>query len=219
MLAFGASGIERRMGAHYRGSMINGVHALIYAHDAPKVRAFFRDILKWPYVDAHEGWLIFAMPPSEVGVHPIMQGDTYSHQLYFMCKDVHKVVAKLEKLGFQCGPVRDQGFGLLTSFELPGAGPMGMYQPRHPIAAGMTAKPGKTGRKAGGSKKKQPKKQIKARRVSGGANQGFHRRKMNCPTAYAAGWDLVSPVRDTDAARFGITLCAGPFSSRLGAVD
>jgi catechol 2,3-dioxygenase-like lactoylglutathione lyase family enzyme len=131
--------------------MFFGMHALIYAKDAEKARAFFRDVLQWPFVDAHEGWLIFDLPSSELGVHPIMEGDTYSHQLYLMCKDVKKTVGMLEKKGIQCAPIQEAGFGLLTSFELPGGGPFGMYQPRHPIAAGM-------GARAAASKKKTGKK-------------------------------------------------------------
>lgn len=150
--------------------MITGVHALIYAHDAEKVRAFFRDVLDWPFVDAGHGWLIFALPPAEVGVHPILPSDTQSHQLYLMVDDVKAVVAKLEKLGFQCAPIRDQGFGLVTSFELPGGGPLGMYQPRHPIAAGKKKrKAASPARKGGGATKKAAKPANKARRVSGRA--------------------------------------------------
>jgi predicted enzyme related to lactoylglutathione lyase len=134
--------------------MFFGMHALIYAKDAEKVRAFFRDVLKWPHVDAGQGWLIFDLPPAELGVHPIMEGDAESHQLYLMCKDVKKTVALLEKHGVQCAPIQDAGFGLLTSFELPGGGPFGMYQPRHPIAAGM-------GAKAAASKKRPAKKAAK----------------------------------------------------------
>jgi predicted enzyme related to lactoylglutathione lyase len=145
--------------------MFFGMHALIYARDADKARAFFRDILKWPHVDAGQGWLIFEQPPAELGIHPTMEGDPESHALYLMTKDVKKTVAQLEKHGIQCAPIQDAGFGLLTSFELPGGGPLGMYQPRHPIAAGMSAKAGKgtssPGRKAGGSKKKAPKKPAK----------------------------------------------------------
>ena len=123
--------------------MIHGVHALIYAHDAVKARAFLRDVLGWPHVDAGHGWLIFEMPPSEIGVHPMMEGESYSHHLYLMCKDIKKTVAKLEKKGVQCAPVQDAGFGLLTSFELPGAGPLGLYEPRHPLATGLAAKAAK----------------------------------------------------------------------------
>ena len=50
--------------------MITGSHAIIYAEDADKARAFFRDVLGFPYVDAHGGWLIFKLPPAELGIHP-----------------------------------------------------------------------------------------------------------------------------------------------------
>lgn len=129
--------------------MINGMHALIYARDAEKARAFFRDVLEFEHVDAGHGWLIFALPPSEVGIHPIMDGDKEFHELYFMCDDIKKTVAKLEKKGVQCAPIQDAGFGIMTSFEVPGGGPIGVYQPRHPIAAGI--KPAKT-------KSKSPKR-------------------------------------------------------------
>jgi len=147
--------------------MITGVHALIYAHDAEKVRAFFRDVLDWPFVDAGHGWLIFALPPAEVGVHPILPSDTQSHQLYLMVDDVKAVVGKLEKLGFQCAPIRDQGFGLVTSFELPGGGPMGMYQPRHPIAAGKKKRKASPARKGRGATKKAAKKARRGGGASG----------------------------------------------------
>lgn len=150
--------------------MIFGVHALIYAREAERVREFFRDVLEWPFVDAGHGWLIFAMPPSEVGIHPAMADAPQDHQIYLMTQDVKAAVKKLEKLGLQCAPVRDAGFGLLTSFELPGGGPIGMYQPRHPIAAGKKArpkaKPGKSARKsAGKSPKRKPVQKKKPARA------------------------------------------------------
>lgn len=155
--------------------MINGVHALIYARDAEKARAFLRDVLDWPYVDAGHGWLIFAMPPSEVGVHPIMEGEKQSHELYLMVDDIKKAVKALEKKGVQCAPIQDAGFGIMTSFELPGGGPLGMYQPRHPIAAGKkkrkatakkpTTKPTKKpARKSATKKNAAPKKKAPAKK-------------------------------------------------------
>ena len=143
--------------------MINGVHALIYARDTEKARAFFRDVLDWPFVDAGHGWLIFAMPPSEVGVHPIMEGDAQSHQLYLMCDDIKKAVKALEKKGVQCAPLQDAGFGIMTSFEIPGGGPLGMYQPRHPVAAGKKKRK-KAAKKP--SKKAPKKKTAKSKKVS-----------------------------------------------------
>lgn len=50
--------------------MITGAHTILYAEDAERARAFFRDVLELPHVDAHDGWLIFALPPTELGIHP-----------------------------------------------------------------------------------------------------------------------------------------------------
>ena len=74
--------------------MINGIHALIYTKDADGVRAFFRDVLKWPSVNAGHGWLIFALPPAELGIHPT-DGDG-RHELYIMCEDIQVTVQELK---------------------------------------------------------------------------------------------------------------------------
>jgi predicted enzyme related to lactoylglutathione lyase len=113
--------------------MITGVHAILYATDAERVRAFFRDVLELPSVDAGRGWLIFALPPAELAAHP---ADTKPHhELYLMCDDVHATVEKLKGKGVKfTTPVADQGWGLLTRFQVPGGGEIGMYQPRHPTA-------------------------------------------------------------------------------------
>jgi catechol 2,3-dioxygenase-like lactoylglutathione lyase family enzyme len=113
--------------------MINGMHAIIYTRDADKARAFFRDVLKFPSVDAGGGWLIFALPPSEVAAHP--SDDSEDHELYFMCDDVKKTVDELKKKGVEfTSPVSDQGWGLLTTLRIPGGGEIGLYQARHPKA-------------------------------------------------------------------------------------
>src|SRR2546426_11391393 len=112
--------------------MIMGVHALVYTKDADAVRAFFRDILGFRSVDAGRGWLIFALPPAELGIHP--SDDAYS-ELYLMCDDVHATVAELKNKGVKfIRPVSDQGFGWVTSIELRGGGELGLYQPKHPTA-------------------------------------------------------------------------------------
>jgi catechol 2,3-dioxygenase-like lactoylglutathione lyase family enzyme len=119
--------------------MISGSHAIIYAEDADRARAFFRDVLRYPFVDAHEGWLIFKLPPAELGIHPA--GDPGSgapsghHELYLMCDDVEETVAELRAQGveFTTG-IENQGFGLLVRLKVPGAGEIGLYQPRHPTA-------------------------------------------------------------------------------------
>jgi catechol 2,3-dioxygenase-like lactoylglutathione lyase family enzyme len=122
--------------------MISSSHAIIYAEDAEKARAFFRDVLEFPFVDAHDGWLIFKLPPAELGIHPAgAVGDPASgapsghHELYFMCDNVEETVADLTAKGVEfTSPVENQGFGLLTRLRVPGAGEIGLYQPRHATA-------------------------------------------------------------------------------------
>jgi catechol 2,3-dioxygenase-like lactoylglutathione lyase family enzyme len=111
--------------------VIDGVHAIIYTRDAEADRAFFRDILELPSVDAHEWWPIFALPPAELAAHPT-DGEGH-HELYLMCDDVQATVEELEGKGVEFGrPVSDEGFGLLTTIRLPGGGELGLYEPRHP---------------------------------------------------------------------------------------
>ena len=122
--------------------MITGTHAIIYAEDAERARAFFRDVLDLAYVDAHDGWLIFKLPPAELGVHPAgppglpSSGATSGHhELYLMCDDIEATVTELTAKGVEfTTPVENQGFGLLARLRVPGAGEIGIYQPRHPTA-------------------------------------------------------------------------------------
>ncbi len=111
--------------------MITGAHVIVYSRDSDADRAFFRDVLECPHVDAGGGWLIFKLPPGEVAVHP---SEGASHELYLMCDDVNTTVEQLAAKGVSCGPVSDQGWGLLTSIRLPGGGELGLYEPRHPKA-------------------------------------------------------------------------------------
>ena len=97
-------------------------------------RAFFREVLRFPAVDAGEGWLIFALPPAEMAVHPADANGT--HELYLMTDDVDAEIARLEAAGVECAAVEDRGYGLMTSIALPGGGSLGLYQPRHPLAHG-----------------------------------------------------------------------------------
>jgi hypothetical protein len=112
--------------------MITGAHAVVYTTNVEADRAFFRDVLKFPWVDAHGGWLIFALPPSEVACHPAEENG--KHELYLMCDDVQATIGELAASGVKCGPVSDQGWGILTTITLPGGGQIGLYQPRHPLA-------------------------------------------------------------------------------------
>lgn len=119
--------------------MIIGAHSLIYAKDAEKARAFFRDVLEFPHVDAGEGWLIFALPPGEVGIHPTMGGGQAEHEIHLMCDDVKKTVAALKAKGVTfTQPIVDRGYGIVTALQIPGGGELGLYQPRHPLACSAT---------------------------------------------------------------------------------
>jgi len=115
--------------------VIAGVHALLYADDAEAARAFLRDVLGFDSVDAHGGWLIFALPPAELAVHPAQGNDRRSgeHQLWLMCHDIRQTAADLEARGVElASPITEEPFGLITSIEVPGAGEIGLYQPTHP---------------------------------------------------------------------------------------
>lgn len=111
--------------------MINGAHVIIHSRDAEADRAFFRDVLGYPHVDAGEGWLIFRLPPAEVAVHP---SDAPSHELYLMCEDVEATVMELADKGVDCAAITNAGWGLRTALRLPGGGELGLYQPRHATA-------------------------------------------------------------------------------------
>jgi len=111
--------------------MLTGLHAVVFTRDAEALRAFFRDVLELPWVDAGGGWPIFALPPAEIAAHPSEEDGM--HALYLMCDDVAATVAMLEAKGAELArPVTDEGFGLMTAIRLPGGGELGLYEPRHP---------------------------------------------------------------------------------------
>jgi catechol 2,3-dioxygenase-like lactoylglutathione lyase family enzyme len=112
--------------------MITGAHVILYSKDADADRAFFRDVLRFPAVDAGHGWLIFALPPAELACHPAAQGA--GHELYLMCDDIAATTQSLATHKVPCTPVADRGWGLLTEITLPGGGKLGLYQPKHPLA-------------------------------------------------------------------------------------
>ena len=109
--------------------MIHGAHVVIYSKDAEADRAFFRDVLKFDSVDAGHGWLIFALPPSEVAVHPSDENDV--HELFLMCVDVHAFIAEMMTKNVNCSPVDEQRWGSITRLTLPGGGTLAVYQPKH----------------------------------------------------------------------------------------
>lgn len=111
---------------------IIGMHALMYSKKDQATREFFRDVLGFPAVDAGHGWLIFAMPPTELAVHPA-DGEEY-HELYLMCDDIEATVAELRAKGLAIGAIEDRSWGRITQIPLPSGGELGIYEPRHPTA-------------------------------------------------------------------------------------
>jgi catechol 2,3-dioxygenase-like lactoylglutathione lyase family enzyme len=115
--------------------MIDGAHTIIYSSDAEATRKFFRDVLGFASVDAGQGWLIFALPPGELAAHPSEgdEGQPGRAELYLMCDDLKKTMEDLKKKGVEfTSPANDRGWGILTTLKVPGAGQIGLYQPRHP---------------------------------------------------------------------------------------
>jgi predicted enzyme related to lactoylglutathione lyase len=119
---------------------ITGAHVLLYSSEPEALRATLRDVFGWKHVDAGEGWLIFALPPAELGVHPA-DGPTWEsgvrHQLTFMCDDLEATIRELEAKGVEVkGDPEDEGWGITVMIGLPGGVEVLLYEPRHPVAAG-----------------------------------------------------------------------------------
>ena len=110
--------------------MVFGAHVILYSNDAAADRAFLKEVLGFSSVDAGEGWLIFALPPAELAVHPADEGGT--NELYFMCTDLRAEMTALERRGVRCSEVEEARWGSMTRIQLPGGGEVGLYQPNHP---------------------------------------------------------------------------------------
>lgn len=110
--------------------MIIGVHAIVFTEDAEEDRAFFRDALGFPFVDAGGGWLIFALPPAELAAHPAETNGRC--ELHLMCDDLDATIRELKEKGIEPSrPISEESFGLVTAISLPGGGELGLYQPTH----------------------------------------------------------------------------------------
>ena len=117
---------------------IVGTHMLLYTSEPEALRATLRDVFGWKYVDAHDGWLIFKMPPAELGVHPA-EGPNYEsgarHQISMMCDDIQVTVRELRGKGIQIeGEPENEGWGITVMMTLPGGVKVMLYQPRHAVA-------------------------------------------------------------------------------------
>ena len=112
---------------------ITGAHVLLFSREAEALRATLRDVLGWDFVEAHPGWLIFALPPAELGVHP-SDGDT-KHELWLICDDLDTTVAELRSRGIEfIGDPADEGFGVWIRMRLPSGVEVPLYEPKHPLA-------------------------------------------------------------------------------------
>ena len=115
--------------------MISGAHVIIYSTDADADRAFFRDVLHFPAVDAGRGWPIFALPPAEVAMHPA-EGSS-SRELYLMCTDLKAVLSALEAKDIRFEGPTEARWGTVVHIDLPSGTRIGLYQPKHPTALSL----------------------------------------------------------------------------------
>ncbi|HEY9518349.1 MAG TPA: VOC family protein [Gemmatimonadales bacterium] len=122
--------------------MIFGAHLLLYSSDADADRAFLRDVLGFKAVDAGRGWLIFALPPAEVAVHPLEDepapapagSPLLPAALYLMCDNVRAYIYRLAERGVQCSALQEEHWGIVTTIPLPSGASLGLYQAKHPTA-------------------------------------------------------------------------------------
>lgn len=120
---------EKQRGRNSMSRMITGAHVIIYSRRSESDRAFLREVLGLSGVDIGDGWLIFALPPAELAIHPASRAAM--HELYFMCADIDTFVVAMEKKHVRCDPIRELSWGRLTHIKLPGGGKLGVYQPLH----------------------------------------------------------------------------------------
>ena len=114
--------------------MIKGMHAMFYTSEADELRAFLRDKLKFPFTDVGEGWLIFDAPEGDIGVHPTDHPGSPpsgTHDVSFYTDDIEGTVAELRDRGVDCTPIEDHGYGLVTTFVMPGNVRTQLYQPHY----------------------------------------------------------------------------------------
>ena len=122
---------------------ITGAHVLLYSSAPEELRAVLRDVFNWKHVDAGDGWLIFALPPAELGVHPA-EGPAFEtrHQFSLMCDDIGATVRDLRAKGIAVqGEPQDQGWGISVTLALPGGVEVQLYEPRHAVAAAIGPQP------------------------------------------------------------------------------
>jgi len=111
---------------------VTGLHALIYTPAADDLRTLLTEAFGFSHVDAGEGWLIFALPPAELGVHP---GSEPRSELSLMCDDITSTMSDLRAKGVRFdGEPEQRSWGTAVTMTLPGGFEMLLYQPHHPTA-------------------------------------------------------------------------------------
>ena len=140
--------VKHRLNPDILGRMITGAHFLFYSKNPEADRAFFRDVLGFFSIDVGEGWLIFAMPPAEAGIHPSDAEVTHRHAgqelmagvLYLMCDDLESSILSLKTKNVNRSEVQAADWGRVTTIPLPSGARIGLYQPRHPTAFNLNSK-------------------------------------------------------------------------------
>ena len=110
--------------------MIGAAHVILHSTNAQADRAFFRDVLKFPSVDAGHDWLIFGLPPAELAIHP--SGGGSAHELYLICDDLTAFITQMSENDLSCSDPHTEQWGRITDLTLPGGGTIGVYEPTHP---------------------------------------------------------------------------------------
>lgn len=158
----------------YTARMITGAHFLLYSKDPDADRAFLRDVLEFRSINLGGNWLIFALPPAELAVHPATDNFVQKHAdrtmmgaiLYLMCDDLQALMKGLMKKGVECSSVVKADWGASTSLRLPSGGEIGLYQPAHETAIGLDSKPNASSRNASSQKKSRAKTRTPAKRLT-----------------------------------------------------
>jgi catechol 2,3-dioxygenase-like lactoylglutathione lyase family enzyme len=139
-------------------AIIAGAHMIVYSANADADRAFVRDVLGFPHVDVGGGWLIFALPASEIAIHPAQTSG--EHEIYLMVDNVAAFVSRMDDRGIRCTSPQDQGWGVLTQLSLPGGGQLGIYEPRHARPSWSESRTRKTATRRTPAAKRRPAKKT-----------------------------------------------------------
>ena len=146
--------------------MIIGAHTIITSTNPKADAAFFREVLKLPFVEL-DGPVIFGLPPAEVAIHESRGGGT-GHEFWFMCGDIAVFTAEMTKRGIAFSTPMKRGWGTMTEITLPGGGKLGVYQPHHTRPKAVTLKTKKPAVKKKVAKKKPAKRAAKKKAAKRG---------------------------------------------------